>query len=171
MRAVVAAIRGNTYDWVVAWSGNGEIGVPGNETEIESPLALSCKKFGLGRSSGEWRAGCPRSSSMKTTDVDYSGLLLRVARLERQNLFWKIAVAVMLLAAVFSHPAKVAAQMDPTVRAENTTVEARAFLLRDSAGHMRGKMTVDGDRHPLLEFYDADGRVIWSTDSHVIPTK
>ncbi|HXN25876.1 MAG TPA: hypothetical protein VN902_02065 [Candidatus Acidoferrales bacterium] len=102
---------------------------------------------------------------MKTTDVDYRGLLLRVARLERQNLFWKIAVAVLLLASVFSHPAKVAAQ------AENTTVEARAFVLKDSAGHMRGKMTVDGDRHPLLEFYDADGRVIWSTDSHVIPTK
>jgi hypothetical protein len=50
-------------------------------------------------------------------------------------------------------------------------VEAQVFLLKDSAGHTRGKMTVDGDRHPLLEFYDADGRVIWSTDSHVIPTK
>ena len=108
---------------------------------------------------------------MKTTDVDYSGLLLRVARLERQNLFWKIAAAVMLLATVFSHPARVAAQLDPAVRTDNTTVEARAFLLKDSAGHMRGKMTVDGDRHPLLEFYDADGRVIWSTDSHIIPTK
>jgi hypothetical protein len=98
-------------------------------------------------------------------------LLLRVARLERHNLFWKITAAVMLLAAVFSHPARVAAQMDPAVRAENTSVEARAFLLKDSAGHLRGKMTVDGDRRPLLEFYDADGRVIWSTDSHVIPTK
>jgi hypothetical protein len=108
---------------------------------------------------------------MKTTDVDYGGLLLRVARLERQNLFWKIAAAVILLAAVFFRPVEVAAQRDPAVRAENTTVEARAFLLKDSAGHLRGQMTVDGDRHPLLEFYDADGRVIWSTDSHVIPTK
>ena len=108
---------------------------------------------------------------MKTTDLDYSGLLLRVARLERQNRFWKIVVAVILLAAVFFHPAKVAAQRDPALRAENTTVEARTFLLKDSAEHLRGKMTVDGDRHPLLEFYDTDGRVIWSTDSHVIPTR
>jgi hypothetical protein len=108
---------------------------------------------------------------MKTTDVDYSGLLPRVARLERQNLCWKIAVALILLAAVFFPPLEVAAQRDPAGSAENTTVEARAFLLKDSAGHLRGKMTVDGDRHPLLEFYDADGRVIWSTDSFVIPAK
>jgi hypothetical protein len=108
---------------------------------------------------------------MKTTDVDYSGLLPRLARLERQNLFWKIAVAVILLFAVFFPPVKVAAQREPAISAENSTVEARAFLLKDSAGHLRGKMTVDGDRHPLLEFYDADGGVIWSTDSHVIPTK
>jgi hypothetical protein len=108
---------------------------------------------------------------MKTTDDDYSGLLPRVARLERQNLFWKITVAAILLAAVVFPPAEVAAQRDPAARAENSTVEARAFLLKDSAGHLRGKMTVDGERHPLLEFYDADGGVIWSTDSHVIPTK
>jgi hypothetical protein len=30
------------------------------------------------------------------------------------------------------------------------TVEAQTFLLKDSAG----KMTVDSDRHPVLEFYD-----------------
>jgi hypothetical protein len=108
---------------------------------------------------------------MKTSNVDYNGLLVRVAKLERQNWLWKIALVVILLAEVFSHPAKVGAQMDPGGRAENTTVEARAFLLKDSAGHLRGKMTVDGDRHPLLEFYDLDGHVIWSTDSHVIPTK
>jgi hypothetical protein len=40
------------------------------------------------------------------------------------------------------------------------TVEAQTFLLKDSAGYMRGKMTVAGDRHPLLEFYDLDGKVI-----------
>jgi len=50
-------------------------------------------------------------------------------------------------------------------------VEAQAFILKDSAGAMRGKMTVDGDRHPLLEFYDLDGNVIWSTDTRAIPTK
>jgi hypothetical protein len=108
---------------------------------------------------------------MKATDVDHSGLLLRVANLERQTLFWKIALAMILLATVFFRPVEVAAQRNAGVRQDNTTVEAQVFLLKDSAGHTRGKMTVDGDRHPLLEFYDADGRVIWSTDSHVIPTK
>lgn len=36
---------------------------------------------------------------------------------------------------------------------------------------MRGKMTVDGDRHPVLEFYDWDGNLEWSTDNHAIPAK
>ena len=108
---------------------------------------------------------------MKMGEVDYNGLLVRVARLEQQNLFWKIAVVLMLLVTVFSLTGSLGAQIDPGVREKNPTVEARAFLLKDSAGNLRGKMTVDGDRHPMLEFYDLDGHVIWSTDSHMIPTK
>jgi len=108
---------------------------------------------------------------MHMTGGDYSGLLVRVARLERQSRFWKIAVVLMLLPTAFSLTANVGAQIDPGVREKNTTVEARTFLLKDSAGNMRGKMTVDGNRHPLLEFYDLDGKVVWSTDSHVIPAK
>lgn len=108
---------------------------------------------------------------MQVTDGNYSGLLVRMARLERQTRFWKIAVLLMALVTVFSLTANVGAQIDPGVREKNTTVEARTFLLKDSAGIMRGKMTVDGDRHPVLEFYDMDGKVMWSTDSHVIPTK
>lgn len=105
------------------------------------------------------------------TDGECNDLLVRLARLERQGRFWKIAGLLMLLATAFSLTANLRAQGDPGVRAEKTTVEARTFLLKDSAGNMRGKMTVDGDRHPLLEFYDLDGKVIWSTDSHVIPTR
>jgi hypothetical protein len=108
---------------------------------------------------------------MQMTDEDYNGLLVRMARLERHGRFWMIGVLFMVLIMAFSLTADVGAQIDPGVRAKNTTVEARTFLLQDSAGNMRGKMTVDGDRHPLLEFYDLDGKVIWSTDSHVIPTK
>ena len=108
---------------------------------------------------------------MQTTDGEYNRLLVRVASLERQGRFWKIAVLLMILATCFSFTANVRAQIDPGVREKNTTVEARTFLLRDSVGNMRGKMTVDGDRHPVLEFYDMDGNVIWSTESHVIPTK
>src|SRR5580692_11938679 len=52
----------------------------------------------------------------------------------------------------------------------STALEARTFVLNDSTGTMCGEMTVDGDRHPLLEFYDLDGNVIWSTEAHAIPT-
>ncbi len=121
---------------------------------------------------------------MQITDADYNGLLVRMARLERQSRFWKIGGVLLLLAAVLSLTAEVGAQQGganalmPRVNlnyrqsaSKPTTVEAQTFVLKDSSGYMRGKMTVDGDRHPLLEFYDLDGRVIWSTDSHVIPTK
>jgi hypothetical protein len=109
---------------------------------------------------------------MQVTDADYNGLLVRMAKLERQSRLSKILGALILLAAVLSLTAKVTAQGEAVNREMKLpTVEARAFLLQDSAGHLRGRMTVDGDRHPLLEFYDPDGNVIWSTDSHVIPTK
>jgi hypothetical protein len=108
---------------------------------------------------------------MQMTAEGYNGLLVRTARLERQGRFWKILVLLTVLITVFSLTANVRAQGDPRVRAEKTIVEAGTFLLKDSAGNMRGKMTVDGDRHPVLEFYDLDGKVIWSTDSHVIATK
>lgn len=107
---------------------------------------------------------------MQMTGVDYNGLLVRVTKLERQNRFWKVAGLLMLLAAVFSLTANVTAQ-DTGVFAPKTTVEARTFLLRDSTGVMRGKMTVDGDRHPVLEFYDFDGNVTWSTEARAIPAK
>ena len=118
------------------------------------------------------------------TGADYNSLLVRVAKLEKQSRFWKIVGVLVLLATVVSLTSKVGRQqtganaprpqvnVDYVQRASKPpTVEAQTFLLKDSAGYMRGKMTVAGDRHPLLEFYDLDGKVIWSTDSHVIPTK
>lgn len=109
---------------------------------------------------------------MQMTDADYKGLLARVTKLERQNRLWKTAGLLILLAMFLSlTTANVTAHLDPGVKATKTTVEAQSFILKDSAGAMRGKMTVDGDRHPLLEFYDLDGNVIWSTDSRAIPTK
>ena len=119
---------------------------------------------------------------MQMSDTDFNALLVRVTKLERQNRFWKIAGLLMLLAAVFSLAANVTAQQvgpnapKPEVvrllrSAPSTTVEAQTFILKDSAGVMRGKMTVDGDRHPVLEFFDLDGNVTWSTEARAIPTK
>ena len=107
---------------------------------------------------------------METNDADYNSLLIRVTKLERQNRFWKFAGLAMLLVAAFSFTANVTAQ-DTGVRAPKTTVEAQTFLLKDSAGNMRGKMTVDGDRHPVLEFYGLEGNVIWSTAARALPAK
>ena len=119
---------------------------------------------------------------MQMTDVDYNGLLIRVTRLERENRFWKITGLLMLLVTFLSLTANVTAhQIDPNAprrsadsllkQPPSSTVEAQAFILKDSTGIMRGKMTVDGDRHPVLEFYDLDGKVEWSTDTRTIPTK
>jgi hypothetical protein len=109
---------------------------------------------------------------MQMTDDDYKGLLGRVTKLERQNRLWKTAGLLILLATFLSlTTTKVTAQLEPGAKATKTTMEAQAFILKDSAGAMRGKMTVDGDRHPRLEFYDLDGNVIWSTDARAIPTK
>ena len=119
---------------------------------------------------------------MSITDADYNGLLVRVTKLERQNRLWKIAGLVMLLVAVFSLVANVTAQQLPPNAPKpmgdrllktppSSTVEAQAFILKDSAGVIRGKMTVDGDRRPLLEFYDLDGNVTWPTDARAIPTR
>jgi hypothetical protein len=105
------------------------------------------------------------------TDADCKGLLARIMKLERQNRLWKTGVLLMLLVTLLSLTTGVTAQGDPGVRATKTSVEAQAFILKDSAGAMRGKMTVDGDRHPLLEFYDLDGNVIWSTEARTIPTR
>jgi hypothetical protein len=99
------------------------------------------------------------------TDVDYNGLLVRVTELERQNRLWKITGLVMFLVAVFSLTANVTAQ-DTGVFTPTTTVEPQTFLLKDSAG----KMTVDRD-HPVLEFYDLDGNISWSTEARAITTK
>jgi len=109
------------------------------------------------------------------TEANYDGLLVRMTKLERQNRLWKMAGLLMLLGIVLSLTANVTAQQvhwEPVIPPPlPTTLEARTFVLKDSAGIMRGKMTVDGDRHPLLEFYDLDGNIIWSTDAHAIPTK
>jgi hypothetical protein len=59
---------------------------------------------------------------MQTTDGEYNRLLVRVASLERQGRFWKIAVLLMILVTWFSFTANVGAQTDPGVREKNTTV-------------------------------------------------
>lgn len=141
-----------------------------NIYRTDALCGVSCKGFGPVRSNVSAVRAVKRRELMQMTDAYYARLLVRITKLERQNRFWKIAGLLMFLAAIFSLTANVTAQ-DTGVFAPKTTVEARIFILRDSAGIMRGKMTVDSDRHPLLEFYDLDGNVTWSTEARTIPTK
>jgi hypothetical protein len=137
------------------------------------------KNRGRDRSNGRQSVGVQGRYQMQMTELDYNGLLVRVSRLEKQNRLLKIMGLLMLLSVTLFLTVDVKAQRDsgvmqasdPGVRQTTTTVEARTYLLKDSAGILRGKMSVDGDRHPMLEFYDLDGNVIWSTDAHAIPTK
>ena len=72
---------------------------------------------------------------MQMTDADYKGLVGRVTKLERQNRLWKTAGLLIVLATFLSlTTANVTAQLDPGVKATKTTVEAQAFILKDSAG-------------------------------------
>ncbi|MFZ0522220.1 MAG: hypothetical protein WAL95_14440 [Candidatus Acidiferrales bacterium] len=108
---------------------------------------------------------------MPISEAEHNSLLIRLTRLERHNRIWKMVGLLIALTSLILLAGNARANQDVGVRAPNTTVEAHTYLLKDSAGVLRGKMTVDGDRHPVLEFYDLDGNVIWSTDTRAVPAK
>jgi hypothetical protein len=105
---------------------------------------------------------------MEITNANDNALLARVKRLEVQNRLWKIAAFLVLLTAGVFVTANVTAQQkaqDAPMRA--TTVEAQRFLLKDAAGTLMGQLTIR-DGKPVLELYDASGKVTWSTDTRAI---
>ena len=102
---------------------------------------------------------------MHTSDVDFNSLVVRMKRLEAENRFWKIVGLAVFLILGFSLTANVTAQQklqDVPMRA--TTVEAQHSLLRDAAGKLMGELAVR-DGKPVLELYDAIGKVTWSTNT------
>jgi hypothetical protein len=104
---------------------------------------------------------------MQTNEVDFNGLVVRMKRLERQNRFWKIAGATVLLILGVSLTANVTAQQKgQDVPMRVTTVEAQQFLLRDAAGNLMGELAVK-DGKPMLELYDVTGKVRWSTNARM----
>jgi hypothetical protein len=58
-----------------------------------------------------------------------------------------------------------AQQRDEALRAK--TVEAETFLLKDSGGITRGELTVTNGI-PVLQLYNATGKVFWSTVPRVV---
>lgn len=96
-------------------------------------------------------------------DSDFAGLAERLSSLERANRRWRLGsllLFVLLAATVFlSGPLSFARHS--ATKASSKAVVAREFILQDAAGNVRGRMAIM-DGQPVLQFYDATGRLAWS---------
>lgn len=100
---------------------------------------------------------------MTTAEAGLQELASRVRTLEKQNRRWKFSSLLALLLLAFSLTISVRAQGDfqpNLLRAKS--MEAQGFVLKDFMGNVRAALRMNGDR-PVLELYDASGRVVWST--------
>lgn len=137
---------------------------------------------------------------MKYNESDLENLATRVHRLETQNRRRHLATAVLGLSmiSVLLLAAKQADQPSPkpdpkVIRA--TAIEAQDFILKDTEGHTRARLTVSPSPRaqgpmirklppdarsyvlesegPSLQFFDERGELIWAAPQkpRVIPTK
>lgn len=90
----------------------------------------------------------------------------RVAKLERENRFWKLGALLAILALSVSLTAGVRAQERANLLRAGT-VEAQHFILTNLNGKDMGRITIENGR-PLIELYDSNGKVIFSTESRVV---
>jgi len=98
-------------------------------------------------------------------NVSPEGLSARVRNLESQNRVWKLSSLLLFLILAVSLAKGLMAQGTPPNHP--ITVEAQIFLLRDTDGHVRGKLAMKEDQ-PTLELYDPTGKVVWSTGQRFI---
>ncbi|MGC2331375.1 MAG: hypothetical protein WA581_07975 [Candidatus Acidiferrales bacterium] len=100
-------------------------------------------------------------------EADWRRLVERMEKLERQNRLWKLGSVLAALVLVLSVALGTRAQQqrDEALRAK--TVEAETFLLKDSDGVTRGELTVVNGI-PVLQLYNANGKVFWSTVPRVV---
>jgi len=94
--------------------------------------------------------------------VDLSGLVERVEKLESQNRPWKLGsiLAALVLALSVAASTRARQEHDQPLRAK--TIEAETLLLKDSDGVTRGEWKVTNGV-PVLQLYNANGKVLWST--------
>jgi hypothetical protein len=91
----------------------------------------------------------------------------RVAKLERQNRFWKTGGVLAALALAALVAIGVRAQEWPRPTQPAKLIEAQAFVLTDANGVTKGEFSSkDGD--PVLELYGPTGKVIWSTNPRIV---
>lgn len=91
----------------------------------------------------------------------------RIAKLERQNRFWKWGGLSALVLLAMSLVAGVRAQeVRDQMPYRGNTVEAQRFLLKGSNGKVLGEWssTAGGG---AIALYSPDGKVIWSSEPHI----
>jgi hypothetical protein len=103
-----------------------------------------------------------------TSDVELQGLVKRVAKLERQNRFWKLSglLAALIFASSLAIGVK-AQQEHPSIAPALKSIEAQAFVLTDTNGVTRGSFTVKNGV-PRIELYSTAGKVTWSTSPRIV---
>ena len=103
---------------------------------------------------------------MDTPATELQLLADRIAKLERQNRFWKTGGVLAVLALASLLAVGVRAQQEwPTQRAK--TIEAEAFVLMDANGVTKGEFGTKGGS-PSLQLYGSNGKVIWSTNPRMV---
>ncbi|HTU32528.1 MAG TPA: hypothetical protein VMF66_01855 [Candidatus Acidoferrum sp.] len=96
-------------------------------------------------------------------DENLSGvhqLAERIAKLERQNRFWKIGGLLAIILLAFSVVAGLRAQEAPAY--SGRTIEAERFLLKGADGRVLGEWSATRGGGALA-LYSPDGKVIWSS--------
>jgi hypothetical protein len=91
----------------------------------------------------------------------------RIAKLERQNRFWKIGgvLAALALAALVAIGVRAQEFRGPMQRAK--VIEAEEFVLTDANGVTKGEFSTK-DGNPILQLYGPTGKVIWSTNPRMV---
>ncbi|HEY6904923.1 MAG TPA: hypothetical protein VI216_11495 [Candidatus Acidoferrales bacterium] len=104
---------------------------------------------------------------MNNPATDLQLLANRIAKLERQNRFWKIGgvLATLALASLLAIGVRAQEWPRPTQRAK--LIEAGAFVLTDANGVTKGEFSIK-DGNPVLQLYGPTGKVIWSTNPRVV---
>jgi hypothetical protein len=104
---------------------------------------------------------------MDTPATELQLLANRIAKLERQNRFWKIGGMLAALALAALATIGVRAQEWPRPMERAKVIEAGAFVLTDANGVTKGEFSVK-DGNPILQLYGPTGKVIWSTNPRMV---
>jgi hypothetical protein len=122
-----------------------------------------------------WAKTIPKEEHMpqdEQDEVDVNRLLEHVSKIEKANRYWRLATLFLLLLLASSMTTTLRSQENlksfdprgktlgpPDLRAP--TVQSERFQLMDN-GSVRAELAMSNGS-PVLELYDAAGKVIWST--------